>query len=96
MKKIKLMADYQCYPLWVNSSNEVGNIDPDTLPISDFLKKELNDWSEEYDATLDLDDPANSGFKNLEDEVNFKKKGSYLQEELQKELGNDFEITYQS
>ncbi|KES16178.1 hypothetical protein GASC598I20_006050, partial [Gilliamella apicola SCGC AB-598-I20] len=35
MKKIKLMADYECYPLWIDSDNEVGNIDPDSLLISD-------------------------------------------------------------
>ncbi len=35
MKRIKLMADYDCYPLWLDSDDEVGNIDPDVLPISD-------------------------------------------------------------
>ncbi|MHC5729637.1 MAG: hypothetical protein ACYTXY_37035 [Nostoc sp.] len=33
-EKIKLMADYGCYPLWWVSSDKIGNIDPETLPLS--------------------------------------------------------------
>jgi len=35
---IKLMADYQCFPLWEASPGKVGNVDPNTLPISEGLK----------------------------------------------------------
>ena len=44
-EKIKLMADYQCFPLW-DASQEGGgrNIDPDELPISLSLKARLNLW----------------------------------------------------
>lgn len=96
MKKIKLMADYNCYPLWFNSPDEVGNIDPETLPISDSLKEELNDWSSQYDATLNLDDPLNSGFLTLAAESNFKQKGKKIQGKLQTELADDYEVTYQA
>jgi len=29
IEKIKLMADYGCYPLWWASSGKVGDIDPE-------------------------------------------------------------------
>lgn len=95
MKKLKLMADYQCYPLWLNSDDEVGNIDPNILPISNILKDELNIWSDKYDETLNLDDPLNSGFVNPEEETAFKEKGKHLRELLQMELGSDYEVIYQ-
>lgn len=96
MKRIKLMADYECYPLWIGSDGEVGNIGPDFLPISDFLKNELNDWSDEYNKTLILDNPLESGFKTINEEIAFREKGKYLQERLQIELGNDYDVIYQS
>lgn len=96
MKKIKLMADYECYPLWIDSDNEVGNIDPDSLLISDSLKNELNKWSDDYDKTLNSDNPLESGFKTINEEIAFKKKGKCLQEKLQIELGNNYDVIYQS
>ena len=33
-EKIKLMADYGCYPLWWVNSQKIGDIDPETLPLS--------------------------------------------------------------
>ncbi|NHB62293.1 hypothetical protein [Photorhabdus sp. RW14-46] len=95
MKRIKLMVDYDCYPLWLDSDDEVGNIDPDVLPISDSLKEELNNWSKQYDETLNLDDPLSSGFSTPEAETVFKEKGQYLREKLQTELNNGYEVIYQ-
>lgn len=95
MKKIKLMADYQCYPLWLNSNDAVGNINPNTLPISNVLKNELNNWSDKYDETLNLDDPLTSGFATPEEEMVFNEMGQSLKEKLQAELGDDYEVTYQ-
>lgn len=95
MKKIKLMADYQCYPLWLNSDDAFGNIDPNSLPISNVLKNELNSWSDKYDETLNLDDPLTSGFATLDDERVFRKMGQSLKEKLQMKLGDDYEVIYQ-
>jgi hypothetical protein len=32
VEKIKLMADYGCYPLWWVNSDKTGDIDPETMP----------------------------------------------------------------
>ena len=94
MKKIKLMADYQSYPLWGTTLEEFGDIPPDSLPISLSLKSSLEEWAERYNDTMNIDDPASSGFKNKGDEKLFINDGRKLAERLQVELGNAYEIIY--
>ena len=90
MKKIKLMADYHCYPLWDMSQGNYGDIDPASLPISIKLKEDLIKWSEIYNNTLDLDNPQKAGFKDNEDEEIFKLEGKRLAERLKEELGEEY------
>lgn len=92
MIKIKLMPDYQCYPLWGMSENNLGNIDPRSLPISEKLISNLMDWAKKYDATLNLEEPINSGFATKEFELAFKKEGEYLLNRLRIELGNSYHL----
>lgn len=92
MKNIKLMADYQCHPLWDMSPDEYGDIAPCELPISDELQLRLSKWAAVYDETLDADYPPNSGFKSEELEREFKREGERLAESLRRELGPDFSI----
>jgi len=94
MKKLKLMADYQCSPLWKACDNEVGNVDPRTLPISEELSHDLEEWALMYDSTLNMDDPSNSGFDSVESENAFKKMGEVLVRRWQKELGDQYTIIY--
>lgn len=90
MRTIKLMADYQCFPLWKASPGEVGNIDPGSLPISSNLKARLLQWARDFDATLKLDDPASSGFQSEAAKIEFQRVGKELGRQLQSELGADF------
>jgi hypothetical protein len=54
MTTIKVMADYECWPLWNGD-----NLDPDSLPLSTYLREQLAAWAERYDETL-LDDIKSS------------------------------------
>ena len=92
MRAIKLMPDYQCFPLWEASLGDVGNINPDNLPISLGLKTELATWTKIYDATLNVDDPACSGFQSEEAKAEFKRVGNDLAERLRGELGPEFAV----
>lgn len=92
MRTIKLMADYECFPLWEASPGDVGNIDPDSLPVSEDLRVRLMSWAEKFDSTLNMNDPLNSGFADEEEEINFKKAGQELGEHLQEELGSEFVV----
>ncbi len=86
------MADYGCYPLWETSPNLYGNINPDDLPISEDLKKELLEWADEYDSILNWSDPASSVFPSKAAEDAFRKKGYELGERLKTELGKEFSV----
>ena len=92
MRKLKLMPDYECFPLWEASPGQVGNINPDELPISAGLRSKLVQWAAEYDATLNREDPAQSGFPTDESKAEFKRTGMELGEQLKSELGPDFSV----
>jgi hypothetical protein len=89
---IKLMADYECFPLWEASPGVVGNIDPNELPLTAGLREELSEWARMFDAVLNQDDPAESGFASNEAEVHFQNMGRDLGRKLQLELGPDVTV----
>jgi hypothetical protein len=93
MRVIKLMADYQCFPLWEASPGVVGNIDPQGLPISLLLKQRLIAWATKFDATLNMDDPASSSFDSEQVVSEFQQEGNVLAQCLQEELGANYVIT---
>ena len=92
IRKIKVMADYQCWPLWEASPGKFGDIDPASLPISDSLRAELLEWKKRFDSILNLDDPASSRFPDAAAEQEFKRMGAALAERLQQELGAGYEV----
>lgn len=93
MRKLKLMADYDCWPLW-EAGKEVGNVNPEELPLSDELKSRLQAWAEQYDQTLNRLDLASSGFVDLRTRKHFENEGALLCKQLQAELGDAFEVEY--
>lgn len=94
MKKLKLMCDYFCYPIWHDdgdTTGEFGDIDPRTLPISPVLADELMAWSDSFDRGLDMDNPAGSRWAAGEREA-FLRVGRQLLEKVQVELGTEFAV----
>lgn len=92
MRILKIMADYDCFPLWEATPGQVGNVDPGSLPISKQLQAELAAWAQIFNHTLNQDDPQKSGFVCTEEEKKFKVMGRALGERLQAELGADFMV----
>jgi hypothetical protein len=92
MRKIKLMADYFCFPLWEVSTEVFGDIDPNTLPISEKLQNQLMQWAAVYDGILNMEDPASTDFKSEDDRRAFEEEGYRLAQALQTELGENFEV----
>lgn len=88
------MPDYGCDPLWWND-DEVGDIDPESLPLSSYTIERLHKWAEAYDATLNWQDPADSpGFRSTEAKEAFEGEGISLWKQLQTELAPNYEIVY--
>jgi hypothetical protein len=90
MKTIKLMADYQCYPLWNMTPGEYGDFEPQKLPISTSLQESLLDWARVYDDTLNINDPLSSGFISVDEMTAFKMQGMRLAEQMRAELEPNF------
>lgn len=92
VKRLKLMPDYECFALW--DADNIENINPAYLPISDDLKARIGRWEDSYDATLNQDDPTASGFQNDEEENTFDSEGRFIWKELKKELGDSYDVSY--
>ena len=88
MRTLKLMPDYECWPLWESGDN----IDPEGLPLSAELRARLAAWADAFDARLDWDDPGNSPPMEQSTEMAFLQEASRLVEDLQRELGPDWRI----
>lgn len=93
-EKIKLMADYGCYPLWWVSSEKIGDIDPETLPLSQQTINRLEKWAEMYDAKLNEDEPTLSSFSSNEEQASFEEEGINLWKQLKQELESNYEVVY--
>ncbi len=92
MRRLKLMADYGCLPLWGTAAAEIGEVDPADLRISAALVADLGHWAEAYEATLDRDDPLSSGFGSPEATAAFRAEGERLADRLRSELGDGWSI----
>ncbi len=92
--RIKLWADYGSYPLW--GVDEIDNIAPEDLPLSDKNIQPLNQWQDTYDATLNQDYPPLSCFPNEKAELDFEREGINLWKQLRLELAHDYEVLYQN
>ncbi|MGB3754944.1 MAG: hypothetical protein WBA07_01035 [Rivularia sp. (in: cyanobacteria)] len=93
-EKIKLMADYGCYPLWWVNSEKIGDIDPETLPLSQETINRLEKWAEMYDEILNEDEPTLSSFSSNDEQESFEKEGINLWKQLKQELASTYEVVY--
>ncbi|MFI5896482.1 hypothetical protein ACIA5D_40920 [Actinoplanes sp. NPDC051513] len=82
-----MMTDYDCFPLWRRDETGTTNVDPVSLPISAELAAALLAWADEYDETLDRDDPIRSGFADEAAAEAFDTRGRELARRLAGELG---------
>ena len=94
MDTIRLMADYESYPLWWHSGSHVGNLDPATLPLSSKLVDDLLSWADRYDETYNAADPAESGFPSIAAVKSFDAWGEQLWRQLQTELADQYRVVF--
>ena len=92
-RTIKLMADYDCSPLW-EPGGDPYPIDPDDLLLTAPLRAQLWAWAQTFDAILNREDPASTNFSSEHARQQFIQQGKALAEQLQAELGPHFEVEY--
>lgn len=95
-KVLRVLADYDCWALWISAPPRMENIDPagPEFALSPALVSELNGWADEYTATLNRDDPMASGFSSEAAEREFSSRGRRLAEEVRAQVGTDWRVTY--
>jgi hypothetical protein len=94
--QIKLMTDYESWPLWWAGDADPGNIDPNTLPLSAATIARLEAWANAFDATLNRDDPASSDFPSDAAFESFEAEGRALWRQLRDELAPQYQVLYYS
>ncbi len=92
-QKIKLMADYECWPLWWASGEQVGDINPSTLPLRQETIARLAAWSAQFNSWLNWDDPAASRIPRGEAEA-FEQEGIALWQQVRQELVSQYDVVY--
>lgn len=80
--------------MWWVSSEKMGDIDPETLPLSQKTISRLEKWADMYDAKLNEDEPDLSNFSNDEEQESFEKEGINLWKQLKQELASKYEVIY--
>jgi hypothetical protein len=91
---LKVMAEYESFPTWTTDSESTTNMDPSELPISRDLVGDLMRWAQEYDHTLNRQDPVASGFASEKDEAEFYARGQELARRLADEVSGKYAVEY--
>ena len=95
MRTLKLMPEYDSYPLWDVTEELSLNIDPRMLPISPLLSEAIMNWADRFQQTLNQVYPPESGFEDPQAAKEFRREGERLAEQLADELGEEYSVTYQ-
>jgi hypothetical protein len=94
-RRIKLMWDYGCWPIWENDGQIFDNVDPATLPLSKPTFMRLQAWSAIPDTKLEeVEDPQDMQW-TAEEQQAFEAEGHALLRLLERELGSDYDVVYE-
>lgn len=89
-----LSMGYMEEPVMMRDSGGFRYLDAKDLNVSSKLKEELQDWNDQYQNTLDHDDPMGSGFSEPQLEKAHVERGAELAKRLQEELGDGCLVDY--
>lgn len=96
MKKLRMLLEYQCYPLWVyNEKGEIVLNDlPDELRAEVDMQKLLEEIQAIYDS-LFIDNKVEfryKGFDNEEEEIKFRGKLDKMVQLIEVKMGKIYTI----
>jgi hypothetical protein len=55
-RRILVMSEYECDPLWTHDPGRSGTISPRELPLSDELVADFEAWAESYNGSFNMED----------------------------------------
>ncbi|WP_448630736.1 hypothetical protein [Cellulomonas soli] len=88
------MAEYESYPLWRERRNGATDVSPESLGLPVELAARLDAWASEFDSTLDVGDPASSGFTDSSQARTFYARGLVLAKGVAEALGEEAEVVF--
>jgi hypothetical protein len=86
--ELRLMPEWSAFPLWT----EGRMVSPETLPISETLRRDLQAWNDDYTDTGGVAPDVFERPASWDPEP-FRQRGWELAERLADELGSDVEVT---
>lgn len=94
--RIKLMWDYDCWPLWQHDGRIFVNVDPAGFSLSPSTLARLEAWSAIPDAKLaEVQNPQDMQWSAVEKQA-FEAEGRALWSILRRELGPEYHVVYHS
>ncbi len=96
-RRLKLMADYGCNPLWEYRDppdDLYANPDPAELALSESSIRDLRAWAAWYNTFINMDEPNDSRQLLPEELEAFNRAGRRLWAALVRELGSHWVVSY--
>ena len=90
----RLMITYEYTVSPVRAVDDINYFEPDELPLSLETIAQLSAWDVAFQATYQQDDPLASGFPDEKAEERWKKEGVKIWQQIQNELGSEYEVFY--
>lgn len=84
-RRILVMSEYECDPLWTHDPGRSGTISPRDLPLSESLVDDLEAWARSYDGSFNFEDLNNPNWSEAEYAAH-DKAGLALARRLKREL----------
>jgi hypothetical protein len=92
-RHIKLMWDYQCWPLWETGGREYA-LEPESLPLSQATRERLSRWAAIPDTKLAaVAYPPDITWSAAEEKA-FEAEGRALWRHIRRELGDGYAVSY--
>ena len=95
-RQIKLMWDYECWPLWQHDGEIFDTVDPSSFPLSEQTLARLAAWASIPDKKLtEVEYPPDMTWTE-DEKKRFEQEGLDLWKALRHELGRNYYVTYHS
>lgn len=94
MKNVRVSAVYGAPPIFCADVDNMGYVEPESLPLSQSLLADLAAWNQEYQETFCEDYPPDSHFPADSDRIEHNRRGLELCRRLERELGPDSSIEF--
>lgn len=97
INQLRILPDYYCSGIYIFCNEGFFEpIEPEEIGgLSQSLIDRISNWAKRFDATLNMEDPNESGFLSKKESDDFEKEGLSIWQVLKEELP-EYKIVYYS